>query len=217
MGIPTIVPYAMPCEAELPENTATWQPDPQRAVLLVHDMQRYFVDFLPAGSELVSLLVNNAARLREVAIEQNIPIVYTAQPGAMTPEQRGLLRDIWGPGMTADARSRRIVDELAPRVQDTVLTKWRYSAFHRSRLEQILRESGRDQLIICGVYAHVGVLKTALDAFTLDIEPFLVADAIADFTEEDHRMTLDYAARRCAVTLSTRRAVEALSPVGSHR
>ncbi|CAO0836759.1 hypothetical protein SMICM17S_04668 [Streptomyces microflavus] len=28
-----------------------------------------------------------------------MPVAYTAQPGSMTPEQRGLLKDFWGPGI----------------------------------------------------------------------------------------------------------------------
>ena len=58
-------------------------------------------------------------------------------------------------------------------------------------------------MIVCGVYAHVGCLMTACDAFTMDIEPFLVADAIADFTPEYHHWALTYAAQRCAMVVAT--------------
>lgn len=210
MPIPTITPYPLPGETELPGSVAAWRPDPGRAALLIHDMQRYFVDFLPAG-ELVDRLVGNIRRLRETAVRLGMPVLYTAQPGSMSARERGLLRDVWGPGMTATDEQRAIVEPLAPGPDDVVLTKWRYSAFHRSPLEQLLGDAGRDQLVICGVYAHIGCLMTASDAFSRDIQPFVVADAIADFSADDHRMALDYAARRCAVVATTRSVVDSLA------
>ncbi len=82
----------------------------------------------------------------------------------MTEQQRGLLTDFWGRGMRTEAADREVVAELAPVEGDWTLTKWRYSAFFRSDLLKRLRAAGRDQLVLCGVYAHVGVLATALDA-----------------------------------------------------
>ncbi|MER7763395.1 isochorismatase family protein [Streptomyces sp. NPDC097619] len=200
-GIPPIEPYPLPTQDELPENTARWTVDPDRAALLVHDMQSYFLRPLPEAVR--TPLVRNAARLRERAAATGMPVGYTAQPGGMDEEQRGLLKDFWGPGMRVDPADRAVTGPLAPRPEDAVFTKWRYSAFFRSGLLDWLREHGRDQLVLCGVYAHVGVLMTAVDAFTHDVRPFLVADAVADFSAAHHRLALEYAADRCAVVADT--------------
>ncbi|MEU9224286.1 isochorismatase family protein [Streptomyces massasporeus] len=198
-GLPPIASYPLPTAESLPENLAQWAPRPERAVLLVHDMQRYFLNALP--NPLRTELVHNAAMLRKRCAALGVPVGYTAQPGRMTDEQRGLLKDFWGPGMRTDPADREVTPELAPAEGDWTFTKWRYSAFFRSDLLERMRRSGRDQLVLCGVYAHVGVLTTALEAFTNDIQTFLVADALGDFSESHHRLALDYAAQRCAMVV----------------
>jgi isochorismate hydrolase len=200
-GIPLIAPYPLPTRESLPENLARWTLQPGRAVLLVHDMQGFFVRALP--DPLRSDLVHNAAQLRKRCVALGVPVAYTAQPGRMTDEQRGLLKDFWGPGMRTEPADREMVPELAPCEDDWLLTKWRYSAFFRSDLKERMRASGRDQLILCGVYAHVGVLATALEAFTNDIQAFLVADALGDFSEGDQRLALGYAAQRCGMVVTS--------------
>lgn len=214
MAIPVITSYPMPTVADLPAHRMQWRIDPSRAVLLMHDMQRYFLDFFPAGRSPVTDLLQNTGRIRKAAARAGLPVVYTAQPGAMTRDERGLLYDLWGPGMGSDPAARAIAAEVEPDSQDVVLTKWRYSAFVRSRLAALLTEWNRSQLIICGVYAHVGCLMTANDAFALDVQPFLVADAIADFTADYHRLALEWAAQRCAATVTTGEVLRALGGAG---
>jgi FkbM family methyltransferase len=201
-GIPVIESYAMPVASQLPVNVAQWRVDPRRAVLLLHDMQRFFVHRIPAAGAGVTL-VDHVGTLLRHARAAGVPIAYTAQPGGMTREQRGLLNDFWGPGMQVAPEDRSIVDGLTPAPDDWVLTKWRYSAFFKSDLLQRMRDAGRDQLIVCGVYAHIGVLTTVIEAYSNDIETFLVADAIADFSLDRHLMALRYAASCCAVVLTT--------------
>jgi isochorismate hydrolase len=210
MTISAIEPYPMPGPTDLPPRQVSWRIEPGRAALLVHDMQRYFVGFLPAGRSPTVELLSNTARLRTAAAQVGMPVFYSAQPGAMTPEQRGLLADFWGPGMDADPIQREIVPPMSPGPFDTVITKWRYSAFTRSDLLAELHRVGRDQLIICGIYAHIGCLSTANDAMAHDVQPFLVADATADFSEEYHQLALTYAAERCAAVLTTRDVLDCL-------
>ena len=204
MSIPAINSYALPTQNELPTNRVKWTVDSARAVLLVHDMQDYFLRFYGDNNPLVKNLIANIAALRSWAKAAHIPVVYTAQPSEQSPQDRALLNDMWGPGLTtADPTLKQVVSALAPDENDTVLVKWRYSAFQRSNLQDLMKTWQRDQLIIVGVYAHIGCLTTALDAFMRDIKPFMVADAVADFTEAEHRMALTYIAGRCGAVVTT--------------
>lgn len=203
MGIPTIKSYPMPTASDVPEKKVSWQVEPDRAVLLIHDMQQYFIDFYHAGQSPITELVQHIVSLKRQCKALGIPIVYTAQPGDQDPEDRALLTDFWGEGLADDTDVTKIVDELTPEDNDLVLTKWRYSAFKKSNLLEFLQEQGRDQLIICGVYAHIGCLITANEAFMNDVQSFFVADAVADFSLDDHKMAMQYVAKRCGVTTST--------------
>lgn len=212
MALPKIAPYSY--REQKHQNRVNWRVDPARAALLVHDMQRYFVrafelerDGQPLPDAQINIAIANIRRLLDAAHAANIPVYYTAQPPRQNPADRRLLTDFWGDGLQDDENAR-ILDELAPTEADTVLTKWRYSAFVRSPLEEQLKDLGRDQLIIGGIYAHIGCLTTALEAFMRDIQPFMVADALADFTEKEHRMACEYASGRCARVLNTAEVLE---------
>ncbi len=202
MAIPAVSIYSMPVASELPKNKVQWKADPKRSVLLIHDMQKYFLKAYSRGQSPMVELLENIQRLKKQCVELGIPVIYTAQPGDQKPEDRALLQDFWGPGLSNEPSETGIIDELKPVENDIVLTKWRYSAFKKTNLLNILHEQGRDQLIISGVYAHIGCLLTACDAFMLDVQPFLVTDAIADFSLEHHKMAVTYAAERCAKTAS---------------
>lgn len=200
MAMTKIPPYALPDSSELPENRVDWRVDPDRAVLLVHDMQHYFVGAYEAGAAPLDVVVPRIEALCSTCRAEGVPVVFSAQPPDQDPEDRGLLTDFWGAGLGAGATDHEIVDALRPEDRDLVLTKWRYSAFQRTDLRERMRAQGRDQLIITGIYAHIGCLMTACEAFMQDVQAFFVADATADFSLEDHRMAIRWAADRCAVT-----------------
>ena len=210
MALPTIPPYALPSEAELPQALGPWQPQTQRLALLVHDMQRYFLAKFAADSAPLAPAIANIARLIAHCRKLGIPVFYTAQKGQQDRRDRGLQADLWGPGMQTIAEHESIIDELAPGPDDFVLVKHRYSAFQRSNLETLMRVRGRDQLLVTGVYAHIGCSATVVEAFQRDIEAFIAADAVADFTREDHDYAMRWIARTCGVPMSTKALLAAL-------
>lgn len=201
------VPYPMPDRSTFPPSPASWQPDPLRSILLIHDMQNFFLRGF-GGQPPVGDLVANIAALRSACVNAGVPIAYSCQPGSMSDEDRGLLNAFWGRGMTSDENDRGVTSALRPSADDWMVTKWRYSAFHRSDLLERIQAAGRDQLIVCGVYAHIGVLMTACEAFSWDLETFLVGDAVADFSPQHHQLALNYASTRCAQLIDFRTIVE---------
>ena len=204
MAIPKIASYSLPETQGFPANKVDWKIASDKAVLLVHDMQEYFVNFFDTRLSPVPELVKNIANLKAAAKAAGIPVIYTAQPANQDLTERALLTDFWGPGLKEDTE---ILLELMPDEDDIQYTKWRYSAFKKSPLLDFLKEEGRDQLIVCGIYGHIGVQATALDAFMMDIKPFVIGDAIADFSLTEHKATLDFVTGRCGSVKTLSQAI----------
>ncbi|MCU9518943.1 isochorismatase family protein [Corynebacterium sp. ES2794-CONJ1] len=211
MAIPQISPYGLPQPPAV--RAAGWQLNVYRAALLIHDMQNYFIRAYHPDQEPIRTVIANIAALADRARSLDIPVFYSAQPPRQHPHQRGLLNEVWGVGMQT-AHDAEIIAPLAPEAGDHVIEKWRYSAFERTCLAGALSYSGRDQLIITGVYGHMGCQVSAGDAFMKDIQPFLISDAIADFTRDEHEQALLWVAKRCGVVLPTRHVFKQLDPAG---
>lgn len=208
MSLPKSIHYALP-EKKI-NNKASWQIDPGRTALLIHDMQHYFINCYDKERDPIKTVIHNIKRLSATARKAGIPIFYTAQQGNQSAEERALLTDFWGKGLAADPALTNIIEELTPQEGDICLGKWRYSAFKKSDFQDRLAQRECDQLIIVGIYGHIGCLSTALEAFMLDIKPFVPIDAIGDFSQEDHLMAMSYIAHRCGFVTDTNQLISAL-------
>ncbi|MCY1668678.1 isochorismatase family protein [Rhizobium sp. SL86] len=215
MALPKIAPYPLPTAEELPVPKGTWMLEASRAALLIHDMQNYFVNIFTPDAAPITPATANIVKLAACARARGIPVFYTAQNGDQDRRDRGLQADLWGPGMTSAPEHQAIIPELLPESIDFVLVKHRYSAFQRSNLETMMRARGRDQLIVTGIYAHIGCMMTAAEAFQRDIEAFFAADALADFSRDQHDMAIAWVAGRCGIPMTTDSILERLAATGA--
>ncbi|HMS36501.1 MAG TPA: isochorismatase family protein [Arachnia sp.] len=209
MTLPDLIDYATP--RHTPTNRVNWTLEAGRAAVLVHDLQRYFLRAFAPGCPALERALSATAEILAAARAAGVPVFYTAQTGDQPADERGLQGELWGRGMTSAVEDTAIADAVAPQDGDVVIVKHRYSAFARSDLADRLAALGRDQLVVVGVYAHIGVAATASDAFQREVYPFVVADGVADFGAADHERALAQVASCSGVVLRAAEVVDAFA------
>lgn len=206
----SIAPYALPGDEVLGLNKAHWPLEPRDAVLLIHDLQNHWVGMF--GDPTAWL--EGIARLRRACDAAGVPCIYTRARAPRTAAERGLALALWGLGVAsdpADADAGQLIAPLAPRATDYVVDKPKYSAFFDSELEALMQRLGRRQIVLTGVFGHHGIQVTAVDAYMRNLQVFLAADAMADYSAPEHAQTLRYVAEVCgcvATVASLTRALE---------
>jgi ureidoacrylate peracid hydrolase len=82
----------------------------------------------------------------------------------------------WGAGFHA----------IAPRPDEPVVVKHRYSAFANTELDRLLKRRGIRSLLLTGVSTDTCVESTGRDAYFIDYYVTLVTDCCAAASERDH-------------------------------
>jgi nicotinamidase-related amidase len=159
----------------------------EKLALLVVDMQKeskYGIDGMTEAVEA-------AARAIESCRERSIDIIYTRHIGRA--DKRGLINgdvlDDQGRPVyyRSDADTHEVLDDLAPHSGDVVIDKYRWSGFHETPLDLILRTAKIDNLIVCGFVTDCCVLTTVFDAFARNYGITLVKDACAATSSGAHK------------------------------
>lgn len=176
--------------------------DPRRSALLVVDMVRHFVEpsgrcFLPAAPAAVE----RAARLADAYRRLGAPVMMTRH-GHRGPEDLGMFAKFYSDYLRHDEPDAQIVSALASRAGEPVLLKNTYDAFLNTPLEELLSQSGKDQVVLCGVLTHLCCETTARSAFCRGFEVFLPVDALATTREDRHVASLKSMADGVGVPLS---------------
>lgn len=75
---------------------------------------------------------------------------------------------------------------------DAVVIKKRYSAFHRTNLDQTLSELKPSGLIVAGINTHACIRTTAIDAYQRDWTVILASECVDSYDKEHHDISMRY-------------------------
>jgi nicotinamidase-related amidase len=176
--------------------------DPARTAAVAIDMHRGHLEpgvaTLPLAAERCGPLIKRAAALFAALRERGVPIVHVvteyrdAGEIAANPfwkaahedpgkARRGILRH-----NLAGSPGTEIVAELHDSRDLVVRGKKRYSSFHGTDLEFLLRRRlGADTLILAGINTTTCVLCAAFDATNRDFRVVVAADAVDSMDGEE--------------------------------
>jgi nicotinamidase-related amidase len=139
--------------------------------------------------------VDNAVRLMGAARERAIPIFYAmanhrpdGQSRSMTVTDTDMRLRPWPGGecnptvhgAVEGSWEQGVIEELAPRPEDYIIPKYRWSTFHGTYFDLALRSRGIDTLIISGGAIDVGVASTVYSARDHDYNVIIVRDACSN-------------------------------------
>ncbi|MGH7845797.1 MAG: cysteine hydrolase [Candidatus Binatia bacterium] len=167
--------------------------------LLFFDMLNVYYHGAPEEKkERMRPVVANGARLLEAARKSSIPVIYAQANHRPDGQIRSLIvtdtdmrlrpwpKDFCDPQVhaaTEGSWEAQVIPELNPLPEDTIIPKYRWSAFHQTYLDLALRARGIDTLLVSGGAVEVGVASTAYAARDLDYNLIVVRDACSGSDE----------------------------------
>jgi gluconolactonase len=197
--------------------------DPSRCALIIQDMQNDVVmdggAFASTGSPVHCREQNciaNIARLADAARTKGIPVIHVwfkVEPdiagitlnaplfeGLM--EARALVRGTWGGAP---------VSELEAQPGDHIVEKCRMSAWEGSRLETVLRATGRDVVIVTGAWTNMSIEHTARSGADKGYFMVVPENGCSTMNAEWHIASVNYALQNVAVVTDVDAVIKALS------
>jgi nicotinamidase-related amidase len=160
---------------------------PARSALLVIDMQDEFVKphWTPFWVPAATRMIPRVAQLIESCRGLGLPIIYTMfafthryldrpSSGAHMPNRYPQI-----PADPAWFRDGKIASPLQPRSEDIVILKPSYGAFYDTPLETILKNLGRDTILICGTLTDFCCGMTARQGYERGFQVVFGSDVTA--------------------------------------
>ena len=136
--------------------------DPQDSLVVVMDVQQKLISAMPNGVK--EKVIEKINTLLTIANTLSIPIIVTEQ----YPD---------GLGHTVPALNEQFTSSVA------VIEKTSFSAFDVLDFVELIEQSGRKQIVLVGMEAHICILQTALALQKEAFRVFVVEDAVISRTK----------------------------------
>ena len=161
------------------------------SVLLVVDMQRFFLDessptFACGGVAILPKVRSLISAFRKA----KRPVIYSRHvhhPGGL---DIGIMGWWWEGRCLEGSPESEIHPEITPLPGEKVIDKHRYSAFYNTDLETVLRCLKTEDIVITGTMTNMCCESTARDAYYRDYRVFFPADGTGTINEEMHLASL---------------------------
>ena len=212
-------------EAAYSENPS-FSVNPEKTALLIIDMQDEFVrpHWAPFWVPQATRIVGRVKRLLEFCRDKEIPVIFTAfarthsyldrpKTGAFMPNRySGKV-----PNDPSYFRDGRIWHGLLPIKDEVVIHKPSYGAFYDTPLESILRNLGKDTVIICGTLTNFCCGATARQAYERGFKVIVGSDATATDDRGLHEAELKTLRKGFAMVATTAQIIRKLEDRGADR
>lgn len=174
-----------------PHNTHPMSLEVPAAALLVIDMQPFFLDpesptYTCGGSAILPTVEHLIGAFRRAGR----PVIFTCHVHHPGDLDSGIMGWWWEGRCLEGSPESEVHPRLAPRPDEKVVLKHRYSAFYNTDLETVLRCLRVEDLVVSGVMTNLCCESTARDAYFRDYRVFFLADATGSVTEEMHVASL---------------------------
>jgi len=199
---------------------------PGKCALLVIDMQDEFVkphwtpDWVPEATRQVPRIKELIERCREA----RVPVLFTVYARTHNYLDRpstGSSMPGRYPDVDVDRSSfyveGRVWHELAPRADEIVIRKPSYGAFYDTPLETILRNLGKDTVIICGTVTNYCCGMTARQAYERGFKVVFGSDVTSADDPDMQEPELKVLRKGFARVMSAAQIIEVLAQPGQSR
>jgi nicotinamidase-related amidase len=160
-------------------------------VLLVIDMQRFFLD---AASPTFTCggvaILPTVKRLIDAFRWAGRPVIFTRHVHHPGDLDGGIMGWWWKGKCLEGSPESEVHPDLAPMPDEKVVFKHRYSAFYNTDLETVLRCLKVEDIVVSGLMTNLCCESTARDAYYRDYRVFFPADGTGSVSEELHVASL---------------------------